>query len=293
MRYFASHFQVLGLEQWVDHVLQGIPLAADSVIITFDDGYYDNYRVAWPILAKYGVPATFFLSTGYLGTGRVKWEDRLAYLVKRSTATTWRVNSGQTNASSHFDLQDERSRQRTLYRLAHLLGALPEAERDSLLGELEAQAHVALTGRERERLMLSWEDVREMAAQPGICLGAHTVGHPHLARLAMPEMAYEIAESKRQLENVLQRAVRFFSYPYGDGPDYDQRSVALVRASGFDGAVTSLYGRNDAQADLFQLRRVSATDQSGPAFVTGLRLRSSGLGNLLKRGLTRWQELVY
>jgi len=146
---------------------------------------------------------------------------------------------------------------------------------------------------EHGRLM-DWEELRELRGH-GVEIGAHTLNHPHLARLGEAAQAVEIVESKALIEERLGCAVRYFAYPYGSALDYDALSMALARGAGYALACSNRYGVNGPGSDPWQLRRIWIDRSDGlesfQAKVRGrmdsLRLLDSGVGIRLRRGVNR------
>lgn len=168
MAHLASRARVIPLEEYVVARLEDAPLERSSIIITFDDGYRDNFTNAFPVLMKYGLPATFFVSTDYIGTGRVKWEDRLNAMVRQSRAATISVEAEALGERLQFDLTDESRRGKAVNRLARTLSGLHYDARQQTLKQLERQLGKATDIPTGEELMLSWDEIREMAAVPGM-----------------------------------------------------------------------------------------------------------------------------
>jgi peptidoglycan/xylan/chitin deacetylase (PgdA/CDA1 family) len=102
--------------------------------------------------------------------------------------------------------------------------------------------------------MLSWEDIRQMARN-GITFGAHTVTHPALSRIDRTRLQDEIVGSKKTVEARLQLPVRHFAYPFGQPEDYSAESKQLVQETGFESAVTTIWGFNSPDQDRFELKR--------------------------------------
>ncbi|HYA66720.1 MAG TPA: polysaccharide deacetylase family protein [Burkholderiaceae bacterium] len=138
------------------------------------------------------------------------------------------------------------------------------------------------------RLHLDWDEVRELAAQPGISIGSHTLSHPNLPRLPTVDAQREIAESRARIQMQIARPVAHFCYPSGDlGP----REAQLARSAGYLSAVTVAPGVNRAGADAYQLRRTEVTDRDiGWAFALKLAGSYDGIHALLHRRRLRQFE---
>jgi len=186
---------VVPLETLLESAPESLPERA--VALTFDDGYVDNLAVVAPILRKHELPATFFLTTRWLDDRGEYWWD----LLERVTVT-----------------DAERARMHDLMVHATL------EERDALVAEIAGRQSA---GAPRVRPMMA-DEVRQLAAEPRVAVGAHSVNHLALPNQSREVVRREIEESCAALERVVGRPVSLFAYPYGA---YDRPSAAVVRAS--------------------------------------------------------------
>jgi peptidoglycan/xylan/chitin deacetylase (PgdA/CDA1 family) len=263
MRLVARHYVVLPVEELVDRLRSGA-VPRNAVAITFDDGYRDVLTHAAPILARYHLPATVFLATGFIGTGEIPWYDRLATALKTTSAS--RVSVPFSDEMLPLD-----TRERRLTALGTLQAWLkglaePEARKalDTLVESLGAGSH------DRERnAFLRWDEVHALRGL-GFRIGAHTVSHPILSRLSLERARAEIIESKRAIEARCGMAPRTFAYPNGSEADYTPEVVELVRGAGFDCAVTTRFGLNTARTSPWELRRGQPWEHHLPTFATKL-----------------------
>lgn len=171
------------------------------VLVTFDDGYRDNHDVAFPILRRHGVPATFFLATGFLDRPRLSWWDELAWLGAGAGAAA-RFKAGAGADAEAF------------------LAA--EAER---LGRLRPGPELAAD------VWMTWEMTRAMLAA-GMTFGGHSVDHPILARLPAERQRAEVRGCAARLRAELGVGLQAFSYPVGSPDSYDETTKAVVRGEG-------------------------------------------------------------
>jgi peptidoglycan/xylan/chitin deacetylase (PgdA/CDA1 family) len=290
VRYLTSHTQVIALETFVDGVKNGKPLPQNSVIITFDDGYRDNLTNALPILKKYNAPATFFIATDLISNGKGKWEDRMCYGLYNSKVKKLVIESdGLANGSLTIPLETSRDRERAFFQLITTIGYLPLDARQPVIAQLEAQLDLR-NQPETEPLMLAWDEVRVMAADPNVTIGSHTVSHARLSLLTDEEVRHEVVDSKAQLEKELSKPIHLFSYPYGTPVDFDERVKQTLRDSGYDAAVSTRYVKNNGQSDLFDLGRVLGADSTGLSFSIGTQLRASVVGTAMRHAVTLWRR---
>ncbi len=256
MDLLASLFNVLPLTEAATRLRQG-SLPARAACITFDDGYTNNLDVALPILAARKLPATVFVSTGFIGGGRM-WNDTLIEAV--------RAASGELDLQSLdlgvYPLPDMAARRAAIDALIGKLKYLEPSQRLHKVEEIAGRAGVTLPG----NLMMSDSQIRSLH-RGGVEIGAHTINHPILARLDDDQSRREILDSKKVLEDITGAAVTSFAYPNGRPvQDYEARHVGIVRSCGFDTAVSTAWGAAAANADLFQLPRIAPWDRTATRF---------------------------
>ena len=277
IQHLASTAHIITLQKYLDHIEAGKPLLNKSIVVTFDDGYKDNLTIAAPILRKYGVPATFFIATGYIGTDKMKWEDQLSCLIRRSKVEVVSLSLPSTDVS--FNIASDKDKFKAIDTLVNIIGHLNQTERLQILEELRGQVKMKCGG--QADIMMTWDDVRQLADTPGFSIGSHTVTHQHLTRIPLDDVIFEVTSSKEQLEDEIGCPATLFSYPYGD---FNHDVTTALQSAGYKSAGTIEYGQNNIHSDPFRLKRVQTPNQSGARFNAGLWLRTSILGEFLRRG---------
>jgi peptidoglycan/xylan/chitin deacetylase (PgdA/CDA1 family) len=229
-------------------------LPPNAVVITFDDGYADNYESAFPILKRLGLPATIFLTTGPVDSQELLWHDRLidAFRESRAPLLEWEGAS--------YPLKTRSQKGLALRACLRVLRRCDPAGRDERVRRLGAALGVG-EPQARAWRKLTWGQIAEMAGD-GISFGAHTVTHPILTRIPLPEAVDEIVRSREAIESRLGGKVDLFAYPNGGRDDYDENIKRAVREAGFRCAATALPGANDSRTDSFELRRDTLWDPS-------------------------------
>ncbi len=255
-RWLKAWFQVLPLDEAVRALREG-RLPARALCISFDDGYADNHDQALPVLQAHGLSATFFIATGFIDGGRM-WNDTVVECVRRCTQATLDVGDLGLEGLDRLDLGSTEARRLALSQLLSAAKYLPAARRDQVVASIARRAAADLP----HDLMMNTAQVQAMA-QGGMVIGAHTVSHPILAGLDDTSARAELATSRNQLQQWLQRDVPLFAYPNGKpGRDYLPRDVALVKELGFEAAVSTSPGANGVDAAIFELRRFTPWDQT-------------------------------
>lgn len=264
MDYLAHHANVLPLAEAVAR-MQCKDLPANAVAVTFDDGYRDVYVNAFPIMQAYTIPATIFLATDSIGSGNILWHDRV-FSAFRETRDPYLVEYGPKAAT--YPLGTTAEKLRTQHEVLGFLRSLDDQERLRWIARLEEQLHVR--GREDVlELMLNWGDVQAMARH-GISFGSHTVTHPILSKISRDKAVYEVAMSKRVIEEHTGQTVTTFAYPNGRAEDFTRETQEVLQETGYLCALTTIFGTNDCKQDLYALRRGQPWEEDLPTFATKL-----------------------
>jgi peptidoglycan/xylan/chitin deacetylase (PgdA/CDA1 family) len=259
MRYLSQFYNFIPLSSMVASLYNGKPIQPNSVVLTLDDGFGDNYTHAFPILRKYGIPATIFLCINSVERGELPWSQRLGYIFQHTERDSISLESP---VYSSFSLRTTEDRLKAYRALAEQCKSLHLAELEryiTVLGEI-CGVDVPLNR------MLTWEQIREMR-QHGIEFGSHTLSHPHMASLPLEQAYQEMAASKQVLEQRLGEPIHHFAFPAGS---YTNELIEMARQIGY----TSLFVRSRSQhvntheTDPFALRRVGLADDPIPVLAT-------------------------
>lgn len=224
--------------------------------ITFDDGWGDFYEYAYPILKRYGVPATVFLPTDFVGSDRWFWTDRLGFLLDRiggaTMAAQMAVSVARPLASRVLRLSG--SIEDRIENAIVLLKQYRIEEIEEVLIELTSA--LGQEGESVERAFLSWDEVKIMARSGLVTFGSHTAAHRILTTLTANEVANELARSIRALfdQEVAKPDFVPFSYPNGN---FSAAIAEMVRRAGYRLAVTTQRGWNQFGEDRYTLRRIA------------------------------------
>jgi len=238
---------------------QALQPGVSGVVITFDDGYANNFDLVFPVLEKYRCPATIFLTTGFLDRSTPLWSDWLESVIMnappKNTLFQWR------DLSLTLQLANHSQRTQIICEMRRELRALTIAEIQEFLRALETHLCVRYDWDTLPELLrpLTWDQVRTMRASGLISFGAHTVSHPVLSRCSEEIQTLEILESKRRIEQELGEECAFFAYPYGKGDDYTEITKRIVTDAGFKFALTAESGSTKpSSCNLYEVPRWGA-----------------------------------
>lgn len=263
-RWVKGWFNVLALDDAARRLREG-SLPERALAVTFDDGYADNHDVALPILQRHGLPATFFIATGFLDGGRM-WNDTVIESARRTALPRLDLRGICGIDLGIHPIKSPASRRAVIDRVIAGIKYMETIERQAVVDAIAVRAEALLP----DDLMLTSVQVQQMR-RAGMQIGAHTVSHPILARLDREAARHEIETSKQKLEALLDERVGLLAYPNGKpDEDYTHQAVCLARELGFEAAVSTAWGAADRSSDLFELPRFTPWDRS--RFRFGVRL---------------------
>lgn len=281
LTYLRKHFSLIDLKSFLSFLLGNTDLPPNSVIITVDDGYQDFYTVAFPVLKKYAVPATISLTVDFIDKGIWLWHDLLNFGISSTSRLDFTLNG------NYYDLRNQRQRCELKVSLDKICTSCSPIERDTFITQILKELDVTLPERPTpEYAPLTWDQVFEMS-EHGISYGAHTLTHPILSKMPPDDAFHEIHESRRRIEEIIQRDVVAFCYPNGKEGDFNEAIKEMVRQCGFACAFSTIYGMNDLGTDRFALSRMGLDSRSFIHFLQDV----SGFG-VLRASLRRLRHKI-
>jgi peptidoglycan/xylan/chitin deacetylase (PgdA/CDA1 family) len=263
IKYLKEHFEFVSLDQFIDFI-EGRNVRANSVLLTFDDGYRNIYEYAFKVLREHNLPAVVFI-TGDVLQGKSLWCDELLDLVIETEMSSIEIDG------RFFDLKIPGER---LTLLRHLGSQLQKEKRD-----IKRERMLKISEKLEKKLKdcngkyLSKEQILEMQ-EFGISFGAHTMSHPLLGFVRdQKELEWEIDGSIRAVEEVTGRKCLSFAYPFGDDDSYSDACVRLLKGMGIKLAFTTHRGAIKLDCDPYHLNRFIIQGNSKYFF----RVQLSGL----------------
>lgn len=253
MKYIKKYSYPSRFSEVITNMQKGRKIHKRTVIVTFDDGHQDNYKNAFPILKNLRMPATIFLSTGYIGKNDLFWFDEVAYLIYRANSGKYSISAINTNI--YINNIDTR-RKATEKVLGNMKNVGDEIRREALM-QLRKETKVTLL--EKDKPMcgnLTWAQVKEMSKN-GIEFGSHTVSHPILTKVGDMELMNELIESRRIIEEKIKRTVQVLAYPVGGKNEYDNRVKKATKDAGYIMGVSYISGINKRiEIEQYDLKRL-------------------------------------
>lgn len=267
-----NDLEIVTLDELTPRLQQ--PGKGRMVCLTFDDGCLDNLTHALPIFREFQAPFTVNITNGFVaGTVPIWW-----YFLEDALTANWRLGFQWEGKSYDFLTDTPEARQSAYDDIASLLRSLG-TRRDELVQVIAEAAEVDPLARTRQ-ISMTWDEVRQMAADPLVTIGAHTQAHHSLNQLSEDELSVEIGKARAELEEQIGQPVRHFAYPFGGNNAVNEREFALVRKLGFTTMVTTRAG-NLTRQHVGALDRLPRVGISGNANVPhSLKLIERGLAAL-------------
>jgi peptidoglycan/xylan/chitin deacetylase (PgdA/CDA1 family) len=249
LEYLKKHYNFITVETFNERLRTQRPFKKNSLLITFDDGYADNYHNALPILEKHSLQSVFYIATRNLNSDEIFWWDELDEIFR---------DESLLNSSVLKELLDlrKKSSATALYTfyLDHLKTAASLEARDLLLGQVRRLRHLSKEEKEKHRC-LKYSELKNLSESSEAVIGAHTENHLSLGHISHQDQEFEIKRSVVELENLLGKSPTLFSYPYGEKHNYDENCIRICKELGLDHAAANYLGYVDSASDLFSFPR--------------------------------------
>ena len=231
------------------------------VLLTFDDGYLDNYEIAYPILRSHGVQGVFFLATGMVGSCELPWWDRIAYLVKTARRRRFSlrypaelsINIDKNGLTKSLNTILKAYKQPYNYDPARFVGELAEESKGD---DPPATA----------RRFLNWDEAREMS-KSGMEIGSHTHSHTVLSRLEPERQREELAKSRAIILEQLGTEAKALAYPVGHKDSFSSQTQRIAQETGYRCAFSHYGGMNiQGKTSVYDVKRTKIASQSRNRF---------------------------
>ena len=259
IKYLSTRFNIVSLDEMMQNVYQG-EIKPDQLCITFDDGYFDNFKYAFPVLKRYNIPATIFLTTDFISNNRYLWFDKAIQFIKYCSKE--KINLKEF-LGPELHMADFKQKSVSMYQLLEWLKTKTPVKRDEILNFLYKK--YIMSNIKFDRLMLNWEEIREMK-KSGIEFGSHTKSHPILSKISVEQIKNELIGSKNMIEEKLDQEIHSFAYPNGKVDDFSVDSYKILAECGYTYAVTTIPGNNFFSTNPFMLHRFLPWDKDPKVF---------------------------
>lgn len=281
LNYLSKHYKIISLRTLVDSLKEG-DIPPRSAVITFDDGFADNFHDAYPYLKRYKIPATIFICPACIDNKKSAWIFELYYLINMFGVENVikEINSlpGSTDRVISTDAPNETLSKKVEEFMAYSLGK--EAREKILTGLYKAFGISREKVLSDNRVFLTWEEIKQMR-QDGIEFGNHGDSHTPFSALSLNEQKMEIVNSKKMIRENLGTDSIPFAYPVGQSRDFTPETEEVVKRTGHNCIVTTLHTLNRSETSPFELGRIHVGEI--PVYRLALELEKSLLKHLLRK----------
>ncbi len=247
LQYLNKHYSIISVDEYIRwRKGEKRILPPNSLIITFDDGYRNNYTQLFPLLNKYDIPAVIFLPTAYIGKKQIAWYDMVAYCVSRTKKKNLIIDN------QIFDVINDKQKIEAIVKLKRKIRTAG-AVRTKIIAEVVKETGVNPTFCEEEDfLFLSWEQCKKIKKSK-ITFGSHSCTHEYMTDLSEEKLKKEMCESKKIIETELRKPCLAFAYPFGE---CNEKTKMALKDADYDCAVTTTFGSNTIDTDVLRLYRI-------------------------------------
>jgi ubiquinone/menaquinone biosynthesis C-methylase UbiE/peptidoglycan/xylan/chitin deacetylase (PgdA/CDA1 family) len=268
IEFFRSNFQIVSVENLLETLKNDPAKARRMAAITFDDGYENVFKNAWPTLKKHQVPFSIFLPTDFVDKRDPLWVDRLEYAVGNSKANVIDTTIIKDGARISYDVSTRENKIHADTQIREYAKSIPDSDREVLVNDIVGQCGAELRGNVDTAEVyspLTWDQIREMAKSGLVTVGSHTKSHAIASRITKEEFREELEISKKIIEDKLGISCEWFAYPNGKRKDFSADFSKIIEQSGFKGSLSTEMKFCDKNMDVFAIPRIALDETNDMA----------------------------
>jgi len=287
LKIISQHYKPISLPD-LAKAIRNKSVPNRAIVLTFDDGYVDNLLFAKPLLEKYQIPATIFITTHGITNLREPWWDELEKIILLPPSLPKKLSCVIANKSYHWDITVQKDhvshlqgwnisqnnypndRFKLYMALHNIIKLLLPSQQEEIINFLSSWANVPLKNRPHYRIM-NQQEIQELHKSHVIEIGSHTVTHPQLATQSYQDQLFELSTSKKQLEAIIQQPVTSFSYPFGNKYEIGRKTPKLVSLCNYNLAVANYPASITKRTNPFLLPRFIVRNWNHETFRANLK----------------------
>lgn len=256
VKFLTRYFNIIDYEAFSNSIKNHTPFRNKTCLITFDDGWYDNFTTALPILKSHNCPALIFLPTNYIGTGEQFWQEKLTSLLKTAVdnipATNNLLDSIKYTSKIHGTAIDKKD---TISLFVSSLKEQSENNIRKIISDIASQLKklsISLPENTNDKF-INWKQAKQMN-KSGFTIGSHAVSHRLLDRLSEDELEFELVKSKELLEEKLSTTISTIAYPNGN---HSETTKSATRNAGYKTGFSTNPGYVTNNSDFYSINRIN------------------------------------
>lgn len=235
--FLENNYEIVSLDKLHETLLNKIKSDKKFVVFTFDDGYIDNYTLAYPIFKKYNIPFTIYVTTSFPDKTAVLWWYSLKDLVKNNRIVNF-IYNGKEYLFTTETLEEKKE---VYLEIRKLILSEENLDLTKLTDHIFKKNGIDIK-KYSQKLTMDWTHIKELSTDDIVTIGAHTTNHYNLKKLDAERVVKEIKDSKDKLEMVIGKKVQHFAFPFGSRNEAGSREVELVEDLGFKTVTTTRCG---------------------------------------------------
>ncbi|NIO21655.1 MAG: polysaccharide deacetylase family protein [Candidatus Aenigmarchaeota archaeon] len=292
LNYIRRNYQLISLRTLVDSLKEGwIP--PRSVVLTFDDGFADNFHFVYPYLKRNNIEATIFLTTDCIDNKKATWIQELNYLINNVDVqgVIRGINALAQELGTNGLIIETNSETNIRKQVEEYLGyCVSKKLRDTMLTRLYGEFNIRKKKVFSENQLFLTKDQMFQMCGNGIYFGSHGSSHTPFSAMTLPEQREEILNSRRVIEKDFAQDFLPFSYPFGKAKDYSPDTRAIIENTGHDCIVTAMPTLNHGDTSPYELGRIDV--RNVPVHTLAFELEKGVLKHLIVKGKSRLREVI-
>jgi peptidoglycan/xylan/chitin deacetylase (PgdA/CDA1 family) len=226
----------------------------NTVIITFDDGFENNFKVAVPILIRLNLPCIFYISTGMIGKNNMFWVDKIEDIINRTKIKYLDIF---LEKNIRFSLKTRIEKIKAVEKIKKYCKSISASKKDKLINNLSIISKIKPNNKySKNYRVMNWKQVKNIANNDLFEIGGHSFNHDILTRLTVSKMKKNIKQSITPLEKKLKKKIKHYSYPEGQSSDYNYNVKKYLRSLGVKICPTAIDGIAKLDDDNFEIKRI-------------------------------------
>lgn len=248
------NFTFLSIDQIVEYIKTKKKFPKNSVSITFDDGFYNNYKVACPILDDLKIPAVFYITSGLINTDNLFWVDKIEACINNTSEKSINV---KLDKLYNFNIENKKNKIQANERIKKFCKRAKVKIRDNIISNLEAITRITpISSMSSNYKILNWDQLNLINNNKLFTIGGHNLYHDTFTNMEPDKIDEEIYETLKLLKNNLNVDIKHYSYPEGQDLDYNDDVIKSLKSQGIQCCPSAIYGFNSIKNDLFNLKRI-------------------------------------
>lgn len=252
MEWIKNNFNILNENELINILDGKVLLTGRNAMITFDDGYIDNYELAFPILQHLKIPATFFIACNQIEGTTQPWWDQVSYLLKTTKNSKIFFNGLEFHIRKNSLLVED-----TINDVLRIFKNSPVIDIHELLISLVSSCETPLPEQAcLNKQFMNWSQIKEVSTK-NISIGSHTMNHNTLANLSVEEQRTELVQSKNVLEAKIDKTICSVAYPVGGPTAFSKVTTKVAKDAGYKIGYTFINGYyQNSDINRFEIKRV-------------------------------------